>query len=191
MKASLNDFMLRALFGRHCIADMQSTGVLRTPAVSAKERSEQDLFAPIPDRIRSASLQMQGVYRRLFVFENLIRSFIDERLTETSGDDWFDKIATREMKDKYKNRKEKEEKNQWHAGREAHPIYYLDFGDLGLLIINQWDVFKDFFDSQTWVQSRMQEAERSRNVIAHTNVLPAEEAQRLEMYLRDWIKQIG
>jgi hypothetical protein len=42
-----------------------------------------------------------------------------------------------------------------------------------------------------WVQSRISEAERTRNVIAHTNVLAAEEGERLEMYLRDWIKQVS
>jgi hypothetical protein len=77
------------------------------------------------------------------------------------------------------------------VGRNEHPVYYLDFGDLGLLIINHWTVFKDFFDGgQAWVQSRIGEAERTRNVIAHTNTLAAEEGERLEIYLRDWIKQV-
>jgi len=94
------------------------------------------------------------------------------------------------MKTKVKDRKLKEEKNQWHVGRNQHPLYYLDFGDLGNLIKNNWDVFKDFFD-QTWILSRIDEAEKTRNVIAHTNVLSSEEGQRLELYLRDVLKQIG
>ena len=28
------------------------------------------------------------------------------------------------------------EKNQWHTGRNEHPLFYMDFGDLALLIIN-------------------------------------------------------
>jgi hypothetical protein len=95
------------------------------------------------------------------------------------------------MQRKVEQRKTQEEKNQWHPGRNAHSIYYIDFGDLGLLIINHWDLFKDFFPNQPWVTSRFQEAERTRNVIAHTNVLPAEETARLEMYLRDWLAQTG
>ncbi len=75
-------------------------------------------------------------------------------------------------------------------GRNSHAIFYLDSGDLGALITTHWAVFKDFFENQAWVLSRIQEAERTRNVIAHTNVLAAEEALRLEMYLRDWIKQV-
>ena len=60
-----------------------------------------------------------------------------------------------------------------------------------LLIINHWRVFDDFFPDQAWVTSRIKDTERTRNVIAHTNELPAEEGARLEMHLRDWIKQVG
>jgi hypothetical protein len=67
----------------------------------------------------------------------------------------------------------------------------MDFGDLAKLIINNWEEFDDLLPNQSWVQSRLDEAERSRNVIAHTNILSSEESSRLEMYLRDWIKQIG
>jgi hypothetical protein len=95
------------------------------------------------------------------------------------------------MKKKYEDRKVTEEKNQWHIGRNTHPIFYLDFGDLGLLIINHWADFKDLLPNQAWLQSRIQEAERTRNVIAHTNTLAPEEGDRLEMYLRDWVRQIG
>ena len=138
----------------------------------------------------ASSLAMQRNYRMLFVFENLLRDFISARFTDTDGENWFEKLGTSPMKQKVADRKEKEQRNQWHTGRNEHPIYYLDFGDVGLLIINSWTVFKDFFDSQAWVTSRVSEAERTRNVIAHTNVLATEEAERLEMYLRDWMKQV-
>jgi hypothetical protein len=127
----------------------------------------------------------------LFVFENLIRDFVIARFIEADGEDWFDKRATTDMKRKVEARKQSEERNHWHVGRNDHPVYYIDFGDLGLLIINHWDLFKDFFPNQAWVTSRVQEGERTRNVIAHTNVLAAEEGARLEMYLRDWLSQTG
>ena len=36
------------------------------------------------------------------------------------------------MKKKVEQRREMEQKNQWHAGRNREPIFYLDFGDLVL-----------------------------------------------------------
>lgn len=145
----------------------------------------------MPELIRNSSVQMQRYFRMLFVFENLIRDFVSARFTEADGEDWFDKRATADMKRKVEARKQSEERNHWNIGRNDHPVYYIDFGDLGLLIINHWDLFKDFFPNQAWVTSRVQEGERTRNVIAHTNVLAAEEGARLEMYLRDWLSQTG
>jgi hypothetical protein len=191
MKPDINNFMLKGLFTSYCIKDLQTEGLLRTPIYTTEERKEHDLFVSCPEKIRSGSLQMQKYFRMLYVFENLVRDFIDSTLSEIDGENWFDKRSTKDMRDKVSSRKISEEKNQWHVGRNEHPLYYLDFSDLSLLITNHWEVFKDFFPDQGWVTSRIKESERTRNVIAHTNDLPAEEGSRLEMHLRDWIKQIG
>ncbi len=190
MRAALNDFAFRGLLGRTCVSELQERGLLRQPSATSAERADHDLMAPVPEAIRMGSLAMQRNYRLLFVFENVIREFILTRLSETDGETWFDSRGSAAMKQKVQERKDKEQKNQWHVGRNSHPIYYLDFGDLGALITTHWVVFKDFFENQAWVLSRIQEAERTRNVIAHTNVLDDGESQRLEMYLRDWIKQV-
>jgi hypothetical protein len=191
MKPDINNFMLKGLFTSYCVKDLQTEGLLRTPIYTTEERNEHDLFVSCPEKIRSGSLQMQKYFRMLYVFENLVRDFIDSTLSEIDGENWFDKRSTKDMRDKVSNRKISEEKNQWHVGRNEHPLYYLDFSDLSLLITNHWEVFKDFFPDQGWVTSRIKESERTRNVIAHTNDLTAEEGSRLEMHLRDWIKQIG
>ena len=134
---------------------------------------------------------MQKHFRVLFVFENIVRDFIDSRLTELYGANWFDDHGTASMKKKVENRKKGEESNQWHGGIQREPIYYLDFGDLGKLLVNSWHDFDVFFPNQSWVLSRLDEAQRSRNVVAHTNLLKSEDGKRLEMYLRDWINQVG
>jgi Swt1-like HEPN len=190
LKTKINDFVFTGILTSHCIRDVQSRGLLRTPAGTAEERREQDLFAPVPEAIRGGSIQMQRWYRLLFVFENLVRDFIITRLRDLDGENWFTLRATADMRKKVEDRR-KEEKNLWHSGRNQEPLFYLDFGDLGLLITNHWTTFKDFFDNQAWIVSRIQDAERTRNVIAHTNVLASEEGERLEMYLRDFLRQIG
>lgn len=191
MRRDINDFALKGIFASYCVKDLQTSGLLRTPTYSEQERKDHDLFVTASETIRSGSLQMQRYYRTLYVFENLIREFISNTLLEIDGESWFDKRATMPMKDKLKKRKVAEEKNQWHTGRNQHPIFYMDFGDLALLITNHWNVFGDYFPDQAWVTSRVSDSERTRNVIAHTNELSAEEGARLEMHLRDWIKQVG
>lgn len=190
MKSLLSDFLFRGLLGTHAIRDMQAEGVLRERVGEAQSQSDIDLLAPVSDAVRSGSLVMQRSYRLLFVLENLVRELVREVLEEIDKDEWFEKRASREMKKKVEDRKSAEAKNNWHAGRNAHPIYYLDFGDLALLIQSHWENFKGLLPTQSWAVSRLNDAERSRNVIAHTNLLSDEEVVRLEMHVRDWVRQV-
>lgn len=190
MRRHLRQFVFSGILTNHAVRDMEATGILRRPEATPSERDDSDLFAPVQEHIRSGSLQMRRVYRILYVMENIVRDLIGSTLSDADGPNWFEKRATAPMKREVERRKAAEEKNQWHTGRNREPLYYLDFGDLARLITNHWDEFS-LLPSQTWVQSRLDEAERSRNVVAHNNLLSDEEVVRLEMYLRDWIRQIG
>lgn len=191
MSGDVKNFVFSGLLAKHATKDMEASGLLRSRAVTGDERKEQDLLSSVEETIRAGAKAMQQSFRTLYVLENLVRALIDERLNDKYGANWFDAKATAPMKAKLRDRKEKEEKHQWHTGRNKEPLFYMDFSDLAKLIVNNWAEFEDLLPNQSWVQSRLDEAERSRNVIAHTNILSSEEASRLEMYLRDWIKQIG
>jgi hypothetical protein len=185
-------FVFRGILASNAISQLRALGTLRTPAHTTQERQDDDMLVSVPAVIRGAAIEMQRVYRLLYVFENLVRNFIDQRFTEVDKTaDWWDGRATADMKKKLEIRKQEEQKNAWHPGRSEAPLFHIDFGDLALLIINHWAVFKDFFPNQAWISSRIQETERSRNVIAHTNQLPEGEAARLEQHLRDWIAQVA
>ena len=192
MKNKLDSFLLKGMFSTYCVKDLQANGLLRLPAYDYQERKDHDLFAIASESVRTSSILMQRNFRILYVFENLVREFIISTfIDEDKTTEWFEIRANTDMKKKLIDRKKNEEKNQWHTGRNEHPLFYMDFSDLSKLILAHWDVFKDYFPDQAWVSSRIKDAERTRNVIAHTNILSAEEGQRLEMHLRDWIRQIG
>ncbi len=191
MSEGIRDFALRGVLATHACRDMQAQGLLHRPFSVAAERHDIDLLAPVQEKIRSGALQMQRAYLLLFVLENIVRDLITARFLESDGSDWFEKRATAPMKRTVEERKQKEQRDMWHTGRNKEQLYYLDFGDLSKLIINHWSNFEDLLPGQPWVQSRLDEAEKSRNVIAHTNVLSSEEVDRLEMYVSDWIKQTG
>jgi hypothetical protein len=183
--------MFRGLLAKHAIRDMQATGLLRSPISNAAEAGDIDLFAPVSEAVRASSLYMQRCYRLLFVLENVVREFVQEVLEEKDGVDWFEKRANAQTKKKISDRKAAELRNQWHAGRNFHPVNYIDFGDLALLIQAHWNEFKDLLPTQSWAVSRLSDAERTRNVIAHTNILSDEEVVRLEVIVRDWVRQVG
>lgn len=169
---------------------MEAVGLLQQPLGSLEEKSDIDLLAPVSDAVRAGSLYMQRCYRLLFVLENVVREFVADVLIDADGEDWFEKRASSAMKRKVLDRKTTETKNQWHTGRNKQPLYYLDFGDLALILQTHWVEFKDLLPDQAWAVSRIQDAERSRNVIAHTNILSDDELVRLEMHVRDWVRQV-
>jgi hypothetical protein len=188
---NITNFVFRGLLCSRAVAEMEAEGLLRTPAQTPEERSDHDMLASVQSSIRGASIEMQRYYRLLYVFENLVRSFVDERFREEDQkDDWWSARSTTDMRKKVEIRKREEQRNAWHPGRNQHPLFHVDFGDLALLITNHWPVFKDYFPDQSWVASRIQETEKSRNIIAHTNRLPADEGVRLERHLRDWLAQV-
>lgn len=191
MNRTVFDFAFRGLSASSVVHEMIESGQLRRRVSTSEEHRDRDRFAAVPQTIAANAMRMRRCYELLFILENLVREFVVTRMTEVHGTDWINKAATADMKKKVEQRKQTEQRNQWHVGRNAGDVYYLDFGDLGLLIKNQWSSFKDYLPDQAWVEARMTESERSRNVIAHTNVLDGEEVKRLEMHLQDWIRQLG
>lgn len=141
--------------------------------------------------LRSAAMGAMPAYLAFFCFENSARELVTERLLEKKGSDWWLTSASSSVRDKVTRRQESEGKNRWHMRRGASEIYYTDFSDLSSIIRNNWEHFEDLFPDINWVTSRFDELEKSRNIVAHNNILEPHEVARITLYLRDWVRQIG
>ena len=64
-------------------------------------------------------------------------------------------------------------------------------GNLGQIVIANWDDFSDIIPNQAWLMSRMDDLEMSRNIIMHTGGLSADEIDRFESIVRDLLRRIG
>jgi hypothetical protein len=126
-----------------------------------------------------------------FCVENAVRELVRERLTQLHGANWWDSHVSAALRQKVAGRREKEGENRWHTRRGAHELSYTDFGDLALILQQNWADFEDLFPDQNWITTRLKELEQSRNVIAHNNVLDDREIDRIRMYLTDWMRQVG
>jgi hypothetical protein len=133
MKEKLKHFVFKGVLARYAVSDMQTSGLLHRPNAESTVRDDVDLFASTQEAIRNGSIQMQRAYRLLFVLENIVRDLIVSRFLEPDGPEWFEKRASAPMKTRVAQRKEQEERNQWHSGRNRDAVYYLDFGDLAKL----------------------------------------------------------
>ncbi len=87
--------------------------------------------------------------------------------------------------------KKKEAKNKYYSNRFDSEIGYTMLGNLGQIIINNWEDFSDIIPNQAWLSSRMDDLEMSRNIIMHTGTLPQVEIERIESIVRDLLRQIG
>jgi hypothetical protein len=116
---------------------------------------------------------------------------VADRLSEEHGSNWWGACASTTLKNKVRERQEKEGKNRWHISRGDHEIFYTDFGDLKSLLQTHWALFEDLFPDQNWIVARLDELEASRNIIAHSNVLDDRELGRIQLYLQDWLRQVG
>ncbi len=94
------------------------------------------------------------------------------------------------VRKRVENKKAEIESNKWHQAMIGADINHTLFGDLSSIMFAQWEEFEELFPDQHWVQVRLNELERSRNVIAHGNELPDSEIERLEQYLSDWVRQV-
>lgn len=136
---------------------------------------------------------MADVYPDLYVFENLMRYVVMNELEKKQGANWWiePNIVSNTIAKKVEDRKSKEGTNRWHSKRGNHEIFYTDFGDISDIITNNWKDFKSTFPNLKWIQTRLEETELSRNIVAHNNPLLKKECDRIKMFLDDLKKQLN
>lgn len=144
----------------------------------------------LPNKTLGEAVEMGKVYPVIYTFENSIRNVISLVLTKRYGEGWWDTQVVEKVRDKVQNRINDEIRNPWHGKRGSAPIFYTDIKDLQSIIKNNWGDFTSLFPSQNWVETRISEIERSRNIIAHNNPLAKRDIKRIRVYFEDWEAQL-
>lgn len=172
------------------IADREEKGELpraRDPrAQSALLGKYEEFFSR---ELQDRAEKMAYVYGVFYCFENLVRDLVAQRMEERKGSNWWDYVPDN-VKKRVEQKRNDTQKNRWHQAVFQSNVDLPLFGDLASIIIKEWQEFEDLFPSQSWVKQRLDELERSRNVIAHANLLPDAEIERIERYLEDWVRQV-
>ena len=142
------------------------------------------------DLVKTAR-KMAIVYTGVSAFENTVRKFVANVLLENHGENWWELKVTEGIKKKAESRRLEESKIRWHTPRGDSIINYTEFGDLFIVIKNNWIDFQPYIISQEWAEQIIRTIERSRNVIMHSGELVDQDIERIGMFIRDWIKQVG
>lgn len=141
----------------------------------------------LPPNLARDAIKMSGIYPMVYVLENTFRYLIMKTLENKYGTDWWDKVKiSQDIKNRVEIRLNAEHENRWHAQRGTHRIFYTDFNDLARIIMNNWEDFKKVFKKIHRLQTKFEEIENSRHIIAHNNPLPDREIKRLRLNFEDW-----
>jgi predicted nucleotidyltransferase len=84
-----------------------------------------------------------------------------------------------------------EKQIRWHQARGLNPIYYTEMADLVSIINSNWASFEDLLHDIDWVRQIFKSLERSRNVIMHSGQLSMDDIERVGVFIRDWLRQVG
>lgn len=146
----------------------------------------------LPDDVMTKGQQMAEVYLYLYVVENYLRLFIEKVLIEKYGSAYFANVAVpKSISNGIAVRKEQEKKNLWIGVRGNSDLFYFDFKDLGVLIQNNWDIFKTYFPDQAWISSKIDELGNCRNLVAHNSVIGEHERDVIRINFRSITKQLN
>ena len=150
------------------------------------------IIQSLPEDIKSKGKEMSEVYSYLYCIENTLRIFIQKIGKEKYGQEFFDSLSiSSSVRKKIEQRKLEEEKNQWICVRGDSDLYYLDFKELGDIIINNWNDFKTYFPDQSFVTSKINELGRCRNLVAHNSMITESEKDLLRLYYNQFLSQIN
>lgn len=136
--------------------------------------------------------QMAAIYP-LYVLENSMREVITRVMTAKFGADWWDaQLNSGKLKNVHQTAadrmKTETTRLRWHQTRGAHPIDYVDLGDLGTIILGKQDLFfPDVLGSdRDWFVQFMKELEPSRNVVCHMNPLSVHNIADIKLRCKKW-----
>lgn len=173
-------------------ADMASREI-RGELLASASPLEQPLLGKYDEfftrGLRDRAVRMTYVYGLFYCFENVVRDLVSQRLLERQGVNWWTSVPDK-VKRRVDSKRRDAEKNKWHQASVDSNIDYTLFGDLADMVVAEWQEFEELFPSQSWVKQRLDELERSRNIIAHGNLLSDSEIERIEQYLDDWLRQV-
>ena len=134
---------------------------------------------------------MANVYVAIAAFENSVRALISSILLEQVGEKWWESCASEKIRTRAEQKKQEEQKIRWHVQRGADPINYTLMSDLVSILRQNWSYFEPYIPTIEWAAGLMDVIERSRNVIMHSGMLSRTDMERVGIYIRDWIKQVG
>lgn len=135
----------------------------------------------LSNEVLDAMIVNQGIYSTIFYVENFIRLYISikhyEKFNNYSLKVFFEKCSN--ARKRYEDNKNDEREYAWLEKRGVLPCFYLDFSDLKSIIVSNWDIFKEDFPNQAFVNSNFEQFYKIRCKVAHNSYMVQEDEVRI------------
>ena len=187
----LYSYVFRALVTEESLDNAGRINKRKQQAEDILNQYEQLGMHDMDSSIVGIAETMTVVYTAIHAFENTVRSFISQKLQEEKGTDWWEKSVKKDIRTRAENRRDAEQSIRWHSSRGENLIDYTEFGDLISIISGNWALFVAHINNIDWAKEIIGTIEKSRNVIMHGGTLKRTDTERVGMYIRDWLRQVG
>lgn len=125
----------------------------------------------IPEDIITNSKEMSQVYQLVYIIENALRHYIDEKCLSSFGEDYLENMKISKLiSERIQDRSNNDKKNIWMGSKRDSNLYLLDLSDLYNFIENNWKLFEGDFPSRDWIKTQINEINECRKLIAHNNI---------------------
>ena len=143
----------------------------------------------ITESVYKKGEKLAEAYIVIYSIENHLRLFIWKIAGKSNKK--LSVLLGKKEKEKIHNRKTQERQNQWLAIRKDCDLFYLDIDDLGTIIQRNWARFVEYFPTEHWIKTKIDEISAIRNRIAHNNsFVTTIEKKALELYMNQIFEQI-
>lgn len=189
---SVELFALKAAVIRQDLNRVMST--LRVVNIRSSLEVETDVLISnyidqIDHNIVLSAERMSEFYKVFFALENDIRNMVEETLLAEHGGSWWTDAVPQNVRENAQRNIDREA-SEGLPPRSNRQIEYTTFGELNDIIKDNWTSFSGIFSSvsKNRVLRVLARLNHARGPIAHSNLLPEEEAVRLKLAIRDWYK---
>mgnify|MGYP001309151661 CR=1 FL=1 len=184
-QAKLAHFVLLGQIAERTVSQIESIA----PSESLLIGPQHDLARLLPEHLRDA-LRASQTYKLFFVFENYLRDFVVEVLSDDQNTTWWDKLP-KDVQDEVSKLEEMEEAKSWMAVGSRDKSALMTYPQLLRVIDHCW---KDYFEELVRDKSLLQEARlisHLRNTTCHMTPVPDEETERVKQTMRDWFRVVA
>jgi hypothetical protein len=152
---------------------------------------KEDLALVLPNEVRRA-VETAEVFKLFFVFENFLREFVLESLSEVDKANWWNRVP-KDVQDEVERLEQTEEQKQWMALNSRSKLALTTLPQL-LRIMDENQNWNDVFKATVRDKFLIQEARgisHIRNTVCHMSDISVEESNRVKQVMRDWFRVVA